>query len=178
MNSTDDHPIQMFLAWFDAQGKHVRGHIALVGMGMLPQQSGSAEHSAPRSPLEALQQVSEFSAGLLKSEDSFREWLIAEECGRLRQFGNVLFVRSLVSFLIFRWGHDEGREAVQAKRLKDAEHFERVAGQETDFTRLVRGDPAQYRQESLEWTAASQSWKRLCSTSLSDEVLEGWAVMI
>jgi hypothetical protein len=167
-----DSPIQPFLAWFDAQGEAVKGQILLYSGGMMRQRSTLAEREA-KTPLEFLQQCAELSEEIAKSEETFRAWLTAEPRWD-RRLCKVLFVRSVVSFLIFRYGHDEGREAVQARRTEDAEHFEKLAGQETDFTRLVRGDPAKIRQESIEWTTASESWRPLCSTSLSDEALEDW----
>lgn len=153
-------PIQIFLDWFDAQGAHVRGHVALVAVAMLPKQETN--------PAESIRDI-------LRSEELLREWLTTEQNAAVhhRALGKLLFVRAVVSFLIFRWGHDEGRDANQALRARMAAHFERVAGEETEFTQLVRGTADQYRQEAAEWSAA-QSWRALRNTSLSDEALECW----
>ena len=159
---TGDHPIQVFLKWFDAQGGHVRGHAAIVGMAVLPQ-----ARPADRDVLADIAEVA-------RSEQAFREWLTANARNdRLAQFGKLLFVRSLFSLLMFRYGHEEGRQATQARVGKIANYFDSVAKQETDISKMLRGDPANLAAESDEWSAAAASWKTLCNTSLSDEALEG-----
>lgn len=154
MNGTDT-----FLTWFDRQPEEVRTEIAFYCMCAVP--DAVTREQQARCDLEP--------------EIEFRRWLTSDTRRRfLAPIGRVLFVRAACSLLVFR-NHGR-RDDWEEKAELNQEMLQALESEhgKTDMSERLRANLGDFPRRTELWVETAESWKKLCASSLSDEVLEAW----
>lgn len=158
MNSL--HPVKAFSTWYDALPRTIQVDIAAHSLLFLPNplKTKALEH-------------------LVEPIVVFKRWLNVESDSTYRIVGRVLHIRSVMEFyLISRNGDSHDWE--EKKRTNDAliEHFTAM-GEDELVEKLSEGGTAAPDREKA-WAKAIVSWRGLCQSSLSFEVLETWMAAV
>ena len=168
-----------FLGWYDAQNDEVRSTLAFSFRPFIPDLPKSAldrpiDEFTPEERGLTLKQLAERVGDDWHSDPqkAFRRWLSAKR-SRTETVGALLLVRATFTVLASRQSNPA--HWIRAKRLNEA----RAAEQEqlepgNDDSRKTRERVADFGRREEMWEKVAADWRKLCETSLSDELFETW----